>query len=170
MTVNVFLKYLGRFVLLVLLQVLILNNVQLTEYGISPLFYVILIILLPFETPGWVLLMFSFFIGIFIDMFCDTGGVHASASVFAAFLRPLILRILKVRDGYSPETTPVIYYYGFSWFFKYASLIILVHHFFYVILIEFSFDHFLISFLKILSASILTLSLILTSQYLIFRR
>jgi rod shape-determining protein MreD len=157
-------------VILVFLQVLILNNVQLTEYGITPFFYIIFILLLPFETPGWSLLLFAFFLGFFIDMFCDTGGVHAASSVFVAFLRPLILRILKVRDGYSPETTPVIYYYGFPWFFKYAALIVLLHHFSYIILIEFSFDNFFVSLLKITATTLLSLSLVLISQFLIFKR
>jgi len=157
-------------VILVLLQVLVLNNIHLTEYGITPFFYILLIILLPFETPGWALLFFAFFLGLFVDMFCDTGGLHAASSLFAAFLRPLILRILKVRDGYAPETTPVLFYYGFSWFFKYAGLIILIHSFVYMILREFSFAHFFASFMQILAMSVLTLSLVIVSQYLIFRR
>ena len=170
MTLNVFLKYLGRFVILVLLQVLLLNNITLTEYGITPLFYILFILLLPFETPGWTLLLFAFFLGFFVDMFCDTGGVHSASSVFAAFLRPLILRVLKIRDGYTPETTPVIHFYGFSWFFKYAGLIILIHHFSYMLLIEFTFDHFFVTALKTLGNAFLTLALILVSQFLIFRK
>lgn len=170
MTLNVLLKYIGRFVILVLLQVLLLNNINLTDYGITPYFYIILILLLPFETPGWALLLFAFFIGLSIDMFRDTGGIHAAASVFMAFIRPLVLRILSKRDGYAPETRPVILHYGFSWFLKYAGILILIHHFVYYIMLEFTFDGFLTTFFKILITSALTLTLILISQYLIFRK
>ncbi len=170
MTLNVLLKYIGRLVFLVLLQVLLINNIDLTEYGITPYFYILLIILLPFETPGWILLLFAFFTGLTIDMFSDTGGIHAAASVFTAFLRPLILRIFSLRDGYAPETRPVISHYGFPWFFKYAGILILIHHFVYYFMLEFSFAGFMITFLKVLITSVLTLTLILISQYLIFRK
>lgn len=170
MTLNILLQYIGRFVFLVLLQVLLLNNINLTGYGITPFFYIILIILLPFETPGWILLLSAFFLGLTIDMFSDTGGIHASASVFTAFLRPLILRILSMRDGYAPETRPVILHYGFSWFLKYACTLIFIHHFVYYLMLEFSFAGFMITFLKVLITSFLTLILILISQYLIFRK
>ncbi|MCD4794148.1 MAG: rod shape-determining protein MreD [Bacteroidales bacterium] len=170
MTLNILLKYIGRFVFLILLQVLLLNNINLTEYGITPYFYIILIILLPFETPGWVLLLFAFFLGLTIDMFCDTGGAHASASVFIAYIRPLILRMLSLRDGYATETSPVILHYGFSWFYKYAGILTIIHHFVFYFMYEFSFAGFMLTLFKVLITSLLTLILVLISQYLIFRK
>ena len=48
----VFVRNIIRFVFLVLLQVLILNNIQFSGY-INPYFYIYFILLLPFDTPRW---------------------------------------------------------------------------------------------------------------------
>ncbi|MCF6365071.1 MAG: rod shape-determining protein MreD [Bacteroidales bacterium] len=170
MTLNVLLKYIGKFVFLVLLQVLVLNNINLTEYGITPYFYILLILLLPFGIPDWALLLFAFFLGLFIDMFSDTGGVHASATVFIAFLRPFVLKMLSGRDGYAPETSPRISWYGFNWFFKYTVILVIIHHLIFFLVLEFSFAHFLITLLKVFITGFFSTILIIISQYLVFRK
>ena len=79
--IKIYLRNILRFVVLVLIQVLVINNLQLSSY-VDPFIYVLFILLLPFETPGWILLLFAFSLGLTIDMFSDTAGVHASATVF----------------------------------------------------------------------------------------
>jgi len=154
----------------VLLQVLLLNNINLTEYGITPYFYILFILLLPFDTSDWSLLLFAFFLGLSIDMFSDTGGVHASATVFIAFLRPFVLKMLSGRDGYAPETSPRISWYGFNWFFKYTVILTIIHHLIYYLVSEFSFGHFSITLLKVFITAIFSSILIIISQYLVFKR
>lgn len=156
--------------LLAFLQVLVLNNINLGEYGITPFVYILLIIVLPFETSNVSLLLFAFFLGLFIDIFEDTGGVHASATVLIAFIRPFILNIFKGRDGYSIESTPGISDYGFVWFIKYAFVLIFVHSFIYYIVLQFSFENFFLILLKMLFTGVLTIFLIIISQYLVFKR
>ncbi len=170
MTLNILLKYIGIFALLALLQVLVFNNIILTEFGITPFFYVLFIIILPFETSNWSLLLFAFFLGLFVDMFEDTGGVHAAATVFIAFIRPFILNIFQGREGYSPESSPGIFWYGFAWFFKYAFILTIVHSFIYFIVLEFSFDNFFLTLFKIFFTGLFTILLIIISQYLVFRK
>ena len=80
---NQILKNIIRFVVLVFIQVAILNNIQISGF-INPYMYVLFILLLPFETPNWILLVLSFFLGLSIDIFSNTLGMHASASVFMA--------------------------------------------------------------------------------------
>ena len=170
MTLNVLLKVSGRFILLILLQVLLLNNISITEYGITPYFYILFILILPFDTPGWVLLLFGFILGLIIDMFCDTGGTHASATVLTAFLRPVVLKILSLRDGYAPESMPSVLYYGFLWFLKYSLILIFIHHITFYLMLEFSFANFFITFFQVLMTLLFTVFLVVTSQYLILRK
>jgi len=73
-----------RMFILILFQVFVLNNIQVSGY-INPYMYVLFILLLPFETPRWLLLISGFAIGISIDLFANTPGMHASATVFMAF-------------------------------------------------------------------------------------
>ena len=153
-----------------LLQVLLLNNITLTELGITPYFYILFILLLPFETSNWSLLLFAFFLGLFIDMFTDTPGVHSAAAVFIAFLRPFVLKLLSGRDGYPPETSPRISWFGFTWFFKYTVILTAIHHLIYFLVLEFSFENFALTLFKVLITGFLTTILIIISQYLVFRK
>lgn len=170
MTINVLVKILARFLILILLQIFLFNNIKVTELGITPYFYIIFILLLPFEIPGWLLLVFGFVTGIVVDMFTDTHGIHAGATVLAAFIRPSLLKIISVREGYSPETSPVVMHYGFTWFLKYASVMIACHHFIFFLLLQFSFKGFFHMFPQYLLTTLFTLILIIISQFLIFRK
>jgi len=170
LTVNVLAKIFVRFLILILLQIFLFNNIKVTELGITPYFYILFILLLPFDIPGWLLLIFGFVTGIVVDMFMDTPGIHAGATVFAAFIRPSLLKIISVREGYSPETSPVVIHYGFTWFLKYASIMIAVHHFIFFLLLQFSIKGFFHIFPQYLFTTVFTLILIIISQFLIFRK
>jgi len=165
-----------RFILLILLQVLVLNNIHFGGY-INPYLYVLFILLLPFETPGWLLLICSFFLGIIIDIF-PSGmsasnyliGLHASASVLMAFLRPFVLRILAPKDGYETGTKPTMGDFGFIWFFKYSLFLILPHHFLLFFLEELSFSNLFIIIPRLIFSLLFTLLLLIISQFLIYYR
>lgn len=158
-----------RFIFLVLLQVLVLNNIKYSGF-VNPYMYVLFILLLPFETPSWLVLVVSFFLGLSVDMFCDTIGIHASASVFMGFLRPFVLQTISPRDGFETGSFPRVYYYGVIWFLKYAVILVFAHHLFLFIVEVFKFDNFhLILWRTFLSTIFSTLAIIL-SQFVIFRK
>jgi len=125
---------------------------------------------MPFETPRWLLLVAGFAMGLSVDLFENTLGLHTASTVFLAFIRPWILSVLAPRDGYDPESFPRIYYYGFTWFVKYTGILILTHHMVLFYLEVFHFHEFLTTFLRVFLSSILTLSTITLSQYFIFRK
>ncbi|MDP4183988.1 MAG: rod shape-determining protein MreD [Bacteroidota bacterium] len=162
------LKYGGMFIFLVLIQVLILNNIHLGHL-ITPFFYFLFILLLPFETPRYLQLLLAFFLGLTIDMFTDTAGTHAFACVLAAYARPSILGLLASRDTYESGSLPRVSTLGQSWFFRYALLMVLIHHFALFYLEVFSFSGFFGTFLRALVSSFFTIILILLSQYVIYR-
>ena len=81
------LQNLFRFIFLILVQVWVLNHVQWNGY-INPYIYVLFVLLLPLETPSWLVMVLAFVSGATMDMFSNTGGIHAAASVFTAFARP----------------------------------------------------------------------------------
>ncbi|NJM14140.1 MAG: rod shape-determining protein MreD [Bacteroidales bacterium] len=116
-----------RFILFVLLQVYVFNNIQFSGL-INPYFYILFVLLLPFETPKWLLLISSFLLGLSIDFLSHTPGMHAFACVIMAYLRPFVLSVLAPREGYSQGSLPRIGFYGFSWFLKYTLILSLIHH------------------------------------------
>ncbi|HAZ04067.1 MAG TPA: rod shape-determining protein MreD [Marinilabiliales bacterium] len=157
------------FILLVLLQVGVLNNIQLGSY-LNPYMYVLFILLLPINTPNWLVLVVSFILGLIIDMFADTIGMHASATVFMGFLRPLILQAITNRDNYDSGTSPRIHYFGFFWFLKYTLVLVFSHHLFLFTVEMFNFHSFHLVLWRTVLSTLFTSLLVILSQYVIYRK
>ncbi len=158
-----------RFATLVLVQILVLNNIQVSGY-IVPYFYVLFILLMPFETPGWLLLFTAFALGLSVDMFVQTPGMHAAATVFMAAFRPYVLRINAPRDGYETGTYPRVHYLGLEWFFKYTAILVLIHHLVLFYLEVFRISDFFSTLLRVLLSALFSIVLIILSQYFIYRK
>ena len=120
--------------------------------------------------PRWIVLISGFLLGLGIDLFEHTPGMHTAATVLLAFVRPYILSLLAPRDGYEPETFPRVHFYGFSWFLKYTLLMVLVHHLALFYLEVFQLQNFLSTLSRVILSSILSTSTIVLSQYFVFRK
>ncbi len=162
--INDVIKNTIRFLFLVLFQVLILNNIQLSGY-LNPFLYVLFILMLPFQTPDWLVLLLSFFLGLSIDMFADTGGLHAASSVLMAFLRQPVLKLIAPREGYDVNQQPTVQQFGFGWFFTYAAILVVVHHFFLFFMEAFHLSEFFSTFFRVILSSLFTLTLVFISQF-----
>lgn len=158
-----------RFVVLVLVQVLIIKNIELGRF-INPFIYVLFLIILPFETPKWMLLFIGFLLGITIDMFYDTMGMHAAACVFISYIRPSVLNWFSPREGYEFGMQPTIQYLGVPWFLSYSSILIFLHHFVLFYIEVFRFSEFFSTVLRVVISSIFTLLLVVVSQYLFSKK
>lgn len=167
--INEFLRNIVRLLVLILVQVLIINNIELGRF-INPFIYVLFLIVLPFETPKWLLLVSAFFLGITIDMFQDTHGMHAAASVFMAYIRPGVLKLFSPREGYEFGTQPTVQYLGVPWFLSYAGILIFLHHLVLFYTEIFRFSEFFSTLLRVIVSSIFTLLLVIVSQYLFNRK
>jgi hypothetical protein len=166
---NTIFRNILRFFVLVLVQVLIVKNIELGRF-INPFVYVLFIIVLPFETPKWLLLVSSFLMGISIDMFYDTSGMHAAACVLMAYIRPGVLKLFSPRDGYEFGTQPSIQYLGIPWFLSYAGILVVAHHLILFYVEIFRLNEFFSTFFRVIVSSIFTLLLIVISQYLFQRK
>jgi rod shape-determining protein MreD len=150
-------------------QLLVFNNIELSGY-INPYVYILLILLLPFYVPRMILLVTALLLGLVIDVFMGTPGVHSSATVFMAFARPLVLSLFSPREGYQTGTLPRISHFGLEWFVKYTVSLVLLHHFILFYLEVLTLQHFLSTFLRALLSSFLTSLILIISQYFIFRK
>ena len=158
-----------RFIVAVLLQVVIMDNIQFSGY-INPFFYIIFILLLPFETPNWFLLLLAFILGFSIDLLNGIPGMHASACVFMAFLRPFVLKNFSPHDGYETGTIPCISHYGIEWFAKYTLILVLAHSVFLFYIESFSFIDFFHTLVRVILSTTFTATIIIISQFFIFRK
>lgn len=157
-----------RFFALVLIQVLVLNNIQFSGY-INPYLYILFILMLPLQTQGWIMLTSSFFMGISIDMFSNTIGLHASACVFTAFIRPGIINLLSPKEAFEAGAYPGIKYFSLKWFLSYSVILIIIHHSIIFFLEMFSFRDFIYTLLSVTSSSAATLLLIIIGQYMFYK-
>ncbi len=165
---NKLIKYVVMFLATVLVQVLILNHVQFSGY-INPYFYILFIMLLPLSTPKYLLLLLGFLVGLTVDIFSDSLGIHAAATVLVAYIRPFVIRVISTREE-DRNDYPGLLQNKFTWFLSYVTILVFAHHLVLFYLEYFTFSHFFHTFLKVIFSSVFTIFIIVLSQFLIFRK
>jgi len=145
-----------RFISLIFVQVLILNHINFLGY-INPYIYILFIALFPVKNNRIVLLLLSFLLGITIDMFLDTGGIHAGACICIAYVRPIIL---KSSFGMIYEHQTIRFdSVEFGSKLTYFTILTVSHHFVLFSLEIFSLSKILLILQKTLFSSIFTILL-----------
>jgi hypothetical protein len=156
-----------RFFIYVAVHMLLISRLVLFELGWC-FFYLGFLLFLPLNTPIVVQLLVSFGMGLTMDIFYDTGGLHASAAVLLGFLRPWVLRLLTPRDGYDSQDSVNVHQMGWQWFGVYLLLLVLIHHTAFFVLELGSFRHFGLTLGKILTSALFTSLALLIVQLLFF--
>jgi rod shape-determining protein MreD len=145
-----------RFILLLLVQVIICNKINFLGY-INPYLYVIFIFLFPIKDNRLVLLLVSFLLGMLVDMFSDSGGVHAAASVCLAYARPILLKtsfgMLYEHQTVKFSNTEI------GSLISYITFGVLLHHFILFSLEIFNISNILLILKKTLFSGSLTIIL-----------
>ncbi|MCB2221344.1 MAG: rod shape-determining protein MreD [Bacteroidetes bacterium] len=157
-----------RFIVLIPIQVLVLDNINLGGH-VNPYLYVFFILLLPFETPGWIMLMSSFALGLIIDLFSGTPGMHAAASTLMAYARPIVIRSVGANKEFETGMQPSIRDLGFQWFFTYSFILIFLHHFSLLLIEVFRFSRFFDTLQRALLSTLFTLLLVIITQFIFMK-
>lgn len=144
----------ARFIVLVLVQGLVLNHINFLGY-INPYIYILFIILYPVKNNRSLFIFLSFLLGLSVDIFSDSGGVHAAASVTIAFLRPGFLK--SVFGALYEHQTIKFSNIDFAPKLSYISLVTIVHHFILFTLEIFSLSKIILVAQKTLFSSIFTI-------------
>ncbi|TKB98725.1 rod shape-determining protein MreD [Pedobacter cryophilus] len=158
-----------RFLILVFIQIFLLKNMVIYNLNV-PYLYILFILLLPFETPNWLLFFLAFLIGITVDVFNDTLGLHATACSILVLVRVLFISITVQKDNYDSDPEPSLSIMGFRWFFFYALILTLIHHFFLLNFEVFKFSEIPSTLSRVLFSSIFTVILIFVSELLFYRK
>ncbi len=147
-----------RFIVLVLLQVLVVNQIDTSDY-LMPVVYPIFILLLSPTLSKITVLLLAFVIGLVIDISSNTLGLHMSASILMAFTRPYALSWITLR-GTDTLQKVGIYRVGFRKFLIYTGILVFVHQFYFYALDAFHFMNFSRLFVKIMANTIVSIALI----------
>lgn len=156
-----------RFILLVLLQIYVFDNIELFGY-LNPYVYVLFILLLPLETPKFFMLILAFILGLSIDYFSNTVGINIAACVFIAYIRPGLILTLSTKYNLDNGLKIGIRDFGFSWFFTYTTIMVTLHHLILFYLEIFRFNEFFYTLQRSLSNAFFTIIIIILSQYLFY--
>jgi len=162
-------KLIVLLIILVFLQIFVFNTINLGGY-INPYIYLVFILILPFETPGWLLLLLSFFLGISIDSFMGTLGIHASAMVFMAFMRHYLLSYMNIKGDVEKRGYLNVENFGFTWALRYVIIMVFVHHFVLFFIESFTFSGFFHTLWRVILSTISTSFFILLGQYFFARK
>ncbi len=160
---SIFFTNATRFFFLAAIQGLILRNIgagwESFPY-VNIFIYPLFIFLLPFNIPRPFEILLGFLLGLSVDAFYNSPGVHASATVFIAFMRPMVFGILEPRAGYNVNYSPTWRRMGTAWFVKYICLMLLLHLFFYFAVEAFTPVYFLLILKKTFFSFILSIVVI----------
>lgn len=164
---NSFLVNFLRFVALMVVQIYIFNNVNLFGY-INPYPYILFLLVFPFTANRALYLFISFLTGFTMDIFGNSGGVHAAACLFLAYFRPITLRFaFGVSYEYNAIKLSKVSFYER---FVFISIMVLIHHLVLFFLEVFNISNILYTLNKTLVTSIFTIILCLTINILFSSR
>lgn len=157
-----------RFVLLLLTQILIFSNVNFSSF-INPYVFPLFILLLPFQTPRWLLMIIGFAAGLTLDSFLGSTGMHAAACLLIGYFRPFLINIITPK-GTEFEISPNVYAQGIAWFVVYLGISIFSYLTFYFLVEAATFLNFFLLLLKIIFSTILSVIFMLIFLFLFSNR
>lgn len=153
----------ARFILLLIMQIAIFNKMDFLGY-INPYPYILFILLYPVNGNKYGLLFASFLLGIIMDMFSNSGGVHATAAITLAALRPTFFKFsfgvsyeyqtIKINDKITPER------------FSFVAISVVSNHFILFLLEAFRLSFFWEVLLRTIFSTIFTILLCFLLIYL----
>lgn len=158
-----------RAIILLLVQLLVLDHLDLFDGWVLPYLYILILLNLPIETPPWAQLLLGLAVGLVMDVFSFTLGLHISACLFLAWLRPHMLKWLAPRDGFEFGTLPLLRDTGTRWYLIYTGVLTLAHHLWLFAFEVWRWDLFPSVLLRTLLSTVATLMFIFLVQLLFYR-
>ena len=156
------------FIGLFLLQVILLNNIDLFGY-VDPFLYILFVFIYPLKKESALFLFLCFLLGLLIDIFSNSGGTNAAATLFIAYIRLPILKGILRRS----EIDYVVFNITKQPFLKmlsYVSILAFIHSLIVFTLEYFKFSDIGIILSRTIYTSIFTIILTIFSLILLTRK
>jgi len=155
-----------RAIFILLIQLVLLKRIDITFGDFNYIhftIYPLIIALLPYKTNKTLIVLIGFFLGLFVDLFYDSLGVHAFTTTLVAYMRIYILNLISPTEGYGKNSL-TSYGYGIPWFLTYLSIILLLHLFVLYSIEAFSFVYLKEIILRTIFSFIASLFLLTIGQ------
>ncbi|MBO5673354.1 MAG: rod shape-determining protein MreD [Paludibacteraceae bacterium] len=152
-------KEIGRLLLLVALQVLLFDHLHIAIWGF-PMVYILFLLNLSPRLSKWAELLIGCSVGLLMDVWYSSLGIHMAACVAIAFIRPMLLDnmlqdIERIKDRVMGRTI------GTAEYAKCVVLLTVIHHFIVFALEAWSWSQWWIVLLQTLISSTMTIIILL---------
>lgn len=160
-------KQIGRYIVVMLLQVFLFDQLQLL--GVChPYIYVLCLLMMPITLPHSADMIIGAVVGLIMDVFCNSLGVHTASCIFIMFIRPyLIGALVNDKDRLNEQIS--LRALGVEALFKYVVILVLVHHLMVFLLAAWSWSHIGFVLMETVVSSIITISVIMGYNALRYR-
>jgi rod shape-determining protein MreD len=167
--IRVWLRIAGYFIVFVLLQALVMNSIHLFKL-MTPFIYIYVLLKLPADMTRSTVISLAFLLGLIMDMFSNTFGMHAAACSFAGFIRrPLLERFVDMKE-LPGGSIPSYELFGCGKFIRYAIALTALHHIALFVTESFTFFQPLMMVVRMLSAILFSLLLIFIAEAFNFEK
>lgn len=164
-------KNIIRFCLFLLVQVFVLNNIPPLHHLVVPYLYFLFILWLPFKMGRRTQMILAFALGLALDSFTKTYGLHTAPCVLIAYLRPFVINILITQENAETNySEPSMRSMGAAPYFTYVTILTLIHHTFLFFLQAMQTGGFVYFLVKSLLSTAISLLLILLMELLFVRK
>ena len=152
-------KVIIQWFIAIVLQVLLFNNLQL--WGLcQPQVYLLCLLMFPITLPRWADMLIGMALGFFMDILCNSIGVHTMACILAMFIRqPLLATFVQEHERLTGEiSTQTV---SMDAFIKYSIILVFLHQICISFLSAWTFQHFAMTVLQILISATIAEGIIL---------
>lgn len=155
-------KRIMQFVILLLCQGLVLNHIHLFDCA-TPLLYVIMVLHFRRNQSRWSSLLWSFALGLSIDVFANTPGVAAASMTLLGLVQPYFFELFVPRDS-ADDLQPSIRAIGMTSYSWYAFIMVFLYSLVFFTLETFNFFNWVHWLLCIVGSTLITYALVMALE------
>lgn len=160
-------KQIGRYILVMILQVLLFNQLQF--WGVChPYIYVLCLLMMPITLPHSAEMVIGAVVGLIMDVFCNSLGIHTAGCILLMFIRPYLIGVF-VNDKDRLNEQISLRSIGMEAFIKYTVTLVVIHHFTVFTLAAWSWHHVGFVLLETIISSFITILVIIAYNSLKYR-
>lgn len=160
-------KQIGRYILVMILQVLLFDQLQLL--GVChPYIYVLCLLMMPITLSHSADMIIGAVVGLIMDIFCNSMGIHTAACIFIMFIRPyLIGAIVNDKDRLNEQIS--LRSLGMEALLRYVVILVVIHHLIVFLLAAWNWAHIGFVLVETLVSSLVTIFIIIGYNSLRYR-
>lgn len=159
-------EYTIFFIALLLLQVFLFNNLDLSVF-INPIVYIAFIVLLPMKTKPVVMLLLGLMMGVSMDLMMGTAGLNTIATLITAYMRRPVMMLMIGKEAVGEGGIPGSSVLGTGKFLRYTTVVVLMQCTVLFTLEALNFRYFHYTLLKISLSAALTVVLVYFAQMML---